>query len=348
MNESSTPNVVVLGDTRDLHHHGCEAVLAGLTGGLAAAGIPADEVISGLDWKTSAASCLRARLLVINGEGSLHHDRPAIRQVLEIAECRKTAGLPTALVNSSWFEISATLTARLAAFDLVALRESRSFDEVAAAGIPCIRTPDLAIREAMARRPTTPPPAAGRIITSDSTDEETTLLLRRLAGRNGWVYLPVLYPPAHPRPGAKSRKIWRKCQLARLLGPLARVVLSPRYHAHLAGAPDLDAYCLALSQSAGVVTGRFHTVCLCIGLGVPFVAVASNTPKIESLLADAGLDASNRMAKTTSLLDMSSVPHYTDKERAALSDFASHTTAAHDQLFTRLRTLMFPHHPHCT
>ena len=338
-NDSSAPGVVVLGDTRDLHHHGCEAVLAGLTGGLAAAGIPADEVISGLDWKTRSTSCLGARLLVINGEGSLHHDRPAVRQVLEIAECRRTAGLPTALVNSSWFENASTHTARLAAFDLVALRESRSFDEVAAAGIPCIRTPDLAIREAMARRPTSPPPAAGRIMTSDSTNEQTTVLLRRLAVRNGWDYLPVLYPPAQPRPGAKSRKIWRKCQLARLLGPLARVILSPRYHAHLAGAPDLDAYCLALTRSAGVVTGRFHTVCLCLGLGVPFVAVASNTPKIESLLADAGLDASIRMVRTSGLLDIQCVPPYSDGERAALGEFSGFAAAAHQRLFTRLREL---------
>jgi polysaccharide pyruvyl transferase WcaK-like protein len=42
-----------------------------------------------------------------------------------------------------------------------------------------------------------------------------------------------------------------------------------------------------------VVAARFHGVCFCMKLGVPFLAIASNTPKIEGMLADAGL--SDRM-----------------------------------------------------
>jgi polysaccharide pyruvyl transferase WcaK-like protein len=42
-----------------------------------------------------------------------------------------------------------------------------------------------------------------------------------------------------------------------------------------------------------VVAARFHGVCLCVKVGVPFLAIASNTAKIEGMLADAGL--SDRM-----------------------------------------------------
>jgi polysaccharide pyruvyl transferase WcaK-like protein len=38
-----------------------------------------------------------------------------------------------------------------------------------------------------------------------------------------------------------------------------------------------------------VIAARFHGVCFCMKVGVPFLAVSSNTPKIEGMLADAGL-----------------------------------------------------------
>jgi polysaccharide pyruvyl transferase WcaK-like protein len=276
---------------------------------------------------------------VINGEGSLHHNRPVIQELLEIAGLRRAAGVPTALVNSSWFANDPALTARLSVFDLVALREARSHGEVSKAGIPCILVPDLALREGMNRAKERPPRPTGPVMVSDSTREEDTRMLRSLAARRAWQYLPVLYPPEVPRPGAKSRKIWRKCRLAQRLGPLARWWVSPRYHAHLAGVAGLDAYCAALAGSAGVVTARFHTVCLCLGLGVPFVAVASNTPKIEALLEDAGLDPGRRMVSRNSLAGLSGVPAYTADERAALDGFIKQTALAHEDLFARLGRL---------
>ena len=44
------------------------------------------------------------------------------------------------------------------------------------------------------------------------------------------------------------------------------------------------------SQRELLVTGRFHAVCMAILTKTPFVAVTSNSWKIEALLADIGLD----------------------------------------------------------
>ena len=341
---SAVPRVVVLGDTRDLHHHGCEAVLAQLLKGLADIGMPADTVIAGFDWQAQTEECLSAALVVINGEGALHHDRPVVHSVLELAARRRALGRPTALVNSSWFANAPAATRRLADFDLLGLRDPVSREEAAAVGVTSLDAPDLAIREACQRRPTAPPapPAPGPFMVSDSTRPELTRTLRRLARRRGWTYLPVLYPPTQPRPGAKSRKIWKKTRMARLLGPLAVWLMPPRYHAHLVGAPDLAAYCHALAGTGGVVTGRFHTACLCLGLGVPVLAVQSNTPKIAALLADAGLDPAKRMVEPAALATLTSVPPYTPEELAALDRFRSVSEVRFQQLFSRLRALLPP------
>lgn len=335
------PRVVVLGDTRDLHHHGCEAVLSQLLGGLAESGIPADLVIAGMDWKSHADACLRADLVVINGEGSLHDDSSAVKNVLELASRRWKLGRRTALVNSSWFDNDSESTRGLAAFDLVAMRDPRSRREVLEMGIPTMEAPDLAVREGMARRPSEPwQEGVGPVMVSDSTRPEKTRVLRDLAGKRGWTYLPVLYPPVEPRPGAKSRKIWKKCRIARMMGPLAGWLMSPRYYAHLIGAPDLESYCRKLVESGGVVTGRFHTACLCVALGVPVVVVSSNTPKIEALLTDAGLDLTKRVMTMDGLQGMTGVPPYSPQELESLRQFRVTAEVRFEELFAAIRRLL--------
>jgi len=333
-------NSVLLGDTRDIHHHGCEAVLHQLVAGLTSVGLPPSTVLNGMEWEPYGDTCLCAPLVVINGEGALHHARPVVESVLSLAEKRRAAGLPTALVNASWFANTPEQTRRLASFDLIALRDGASRCTVRAEGIVSLDAPDLAIRQAMQWRVAHPdtvtaaPPSV-----SDSTRPEITRKLRAFAARRGWKYLPVLYPPAAPRPGAKSRKIWRKLRLARMLGPLTRWVFSPRYHAHLAGVADMDAYCAALSRHRGALAGRFHTVCFCLGLRIPLVALASNTPKIESLLTDAGLDTARRMVN---LDPLTAIPPFSEAEATGLERFLASAEQEYIALFHRLRLLVAP------
>lgn len=333
------PKVMVLGDTRDIHHHGCEAVLRQLLVGLEKEGISPRRIVAGMDWSAHAEEFLEADLVVINGEGGLHHDRPIVQGVLDIASRRKELSLPTALVNTSWFANSPANTSRLSAFDLIALRDPLSSRGIAQFGLNCLEAPDLAIREACAFAETGIIPV-GSFIASDSTRSEITRLLRGMAEKRGWDYVPILYAPARPRPGKKSRKIWTKILLARAFGPLAKQLMPPRYHAHLAGAPSLHLYMKALRQSRGVLTGRFHTTCFCIGLGVPFVAIRSNTDKIRGLLLDAGLDPGRRMIPADSLETFGDIPPFTNVEMEALAGFRKESEIRYQKLFAAIRNLI--------
>jgi len=336
---SASPSVVILGDMRDLHHHGCEAVMAQMHSGLAQVGLMPTRVLPGLEWKSAAQDCGEAGLVVINGEGALHDSQPVIRELLELAELRRNAGRPTALINFSWFRNDGALTKRLAAFDLVAVRDPQSRAELDAHGVGCHLVPDLAIAQALQwRAQHAAPPTAGFMV-SDSTKPELTRELRRFAEAQQWRYLPVLARPVEQRPGAKSRKIHRRCQWARWLGPFAGVVLSPRYHAHLVGLPTLDEYCAAVAGARGVVTGRFHTVCLALGLEVPLLAIASNTPKIESLLTAAGLDPKRRVIAAAELGHITTVPAYDATELASLRRFLEATRAQQTDLFRSIAAL---------
>jgi len=328
--------IVFLGDTRDLHHHGCEAVVAEILQGMSDAGIPPTAVLAGLNWKPDERLCLDAALVIVNGEGALHHSRPLVPLILELAEKRREHNRPTALINSSWFSNSAELTSRLIAFDFVCARDPQSAREIATHSPTPMLVPDQAIAYAARHLPPSPPSPDGRLMVGDSTIPRLTRDLRGLAARRGWDYLPVLARPTTPRPGKKSRKIQKHYRLARRLGPLARWLLSPRHHAHLVGEVDTGKYLQRISNCQGVVTGRFHTVCMAIGLQSPFLAVGSNTPKIEALLIDAGLDPVKRMVPADKLAEITDVPPFSPEELEAVKTYAQRVREQSSLLYNRL------------
>jgi len=336
---NTAKKIVVLGDMRDIHHHGCEAVMAQVQRGLTRVGLPPQLILPGLDWKAAGSACREADLVVINGEGALHHSRPSVSGVLELAEQRRKDGRPTALINSSWFHNDEDLTKRLGAFDLVALRESQSHVTVAAAGVNCRMVPDLAISEAFDSQSKWGGVERSGFMVSDSTRPEVTWKLEFFADRRGWDYLPVLARPVELRPSAKSHRIHQRVRLVDRFGPFARIFLSARYRAHCAGVASVDEYCGALARVSGVLTGRFHTACFALGLEVPMLIVASNTPKIESVLTDAGLDLSRRIVKLPELKHIVEVPPFSDAELSSLQKFLETTRAAHQELFSALQQL---------
>jgi hypothetical protein len=81
-------------------------------------------------------------------------------------------------------------------------------------------------------------------------------------------------------------------------------------------------------------------VCLAIGLQIPLVAISSNTPKIESLIADAGLDLARRTINPEQLASFTEVPPYSDEERLALEKFLTQARADYKALFTQLAALV--------
>lgn len=309
--------------------------MAELAAALAETGLPAPRMRPGLAWRSVSDECLAAGLVLINGEGALHHGRPAVADVVELAKLR--GAKPTVLLNTSWFDNPPELARALAAFAIVSARESASAARIAADGPPLRVVPDLAIRHAL--RSGLRWRGGGPVMVSDSTKPPLTRRLRALARQRHWDYLPALAFPETPRPGAKSRKIRRRAKLARVLGPLGRFLVSPRYHAHAAGTARTDDYLARLAASGGVITGRFHTVCFALAMRVPFLAVGSNTPKIEAILSDAGLDPAKRVVPWSGLPTLGGVPPFDAGELDALDSFAIRTETAAARLFADIAAL---------
>lgn len=284
---------VVLNDTRPERHHGCTRVMRNLEAGLAAHGV---QVVAtgpvGRDWEAVpglAPAMEGADLVVVNGEGTIHHDRPAGRRLVAAGAYAARAGVPAVLLNASWHSNAPALAEAARAFARIYVRESLSRDALAAHGVAAEVVPDLTF----ASGPFPGGPAAREgIAVTDSVDPQFAEVLYRLTrGGAGVRYLPVVAPfRVQERTG---RELGRAARHAffRAAGPWLEPFgwVRPRYVAERHALPTPEAYLAALARCRLVVAGRFHALCFALQTGTPFLAVPSNTPKVEGLLDDAGL-----------------------------------------------------------
>lgn len=321
-----TPAVLVLGDTRGLLHHGCELVVEGLLQLIQEAGATKVDVVPGLQGKTDRADVRHAELVVLNGEGMLHHDRPVVEEALALAEDRRRRGLRTKLVNFSWFHNRQSSTQRLVAFEGLAPRDGSTAATLREAGHSFFLMTDVAAHQTL--RMVHPPEQRCGIVVGDSTQPSVARALRELAQHRCWSLAPVLIPPGE-RSGRKARKIARRLQASRLVGSW---ILSDRYRGHRDGDAKTVDHLQKLGKAEGVVTGRFHQVCMALALGTPFLAVGSNTAKIEALCGDVGLDPTRRMVDPEEIANVHSVPPLSDQEQRCLDDWRRGLPSQWDRL----------------
>ena len=279
---------VLLNDTVHDRHHGCTLVGRTIDNLAAANGI---QIIGRSpvhhDWRSDQQllkAMETADLILINAEGTIHHDRPAGRLLLEAGAWAKQRDIPSALINMTWEKNSAQSAELLKAFSLVAVREGASYLELVALGHSPFQAPDLALYSA----PAEPQPRSGIGVTDSvlpSVSAGLEALRQRLSGR----HVSILYGRTGPREWARA---------VRRFGGLASLSPSQNLRATTAAicerrsqTSSADEFVNKVSGCRLLITGRFHAVIVALATQTPVLAVASNTHKIEATLRDAGLDA---------------------------------------------------------
>lgn len=279
--------------TSQLGHHGCTLVCRQIDLLSANAGI---QICSWLPlfFAENAVDWSRYDLVIVNGEGSLHHDRKAARRMAELSGFFEAQKIPAYLINTVYQDNSSQTGAGISRYRRVFVRDSISRGEVEAAGVHANVVPDLSLSWS---------PSVGRkatqIAISDSTSHETTAELFRLARSIDAPFFSLLTrPPTLPDFPDRNLKQRARYRIRRALysllpgGAQKAKIFSQQ--------PDFDSFIRWLANAAFVVAGRFHAVCFCFLLEIPFLALPSNTRKIEGLCADAGLG--ERMARNMSEL----------------------------------------------
>lgn len=290
---------LLFNDTSYEQHHGSQLVVRQIYRLAAAAGIHIRRACPmRYDWQADErlkADIRSADLCLINGEGTMHDDARQGLRLGELAGYCKAHGVPCFLINSVW-QRNDKLTELARDFSGIYVRDRFSAEELESAGIKAQVVPDLTLSLDELPRP---PSRSGGLV-NGSVYAARTWEAWRAACSAGVEYLSIKAPPilqtgkGFPAYVIKSLARRIKAELKRSSSRVMPVpeALSARALTRLRwrhGAGSLPAFLRRLGAAEWVVTGRFHCVTLCLLMRTPFVAVPSNTHKIEALLQEAGL-----------------------------------------------------------
>jgi polysaccharide pyruvyl transferase WcaK-like protein len=282
--------VLLVNDTRIVGHHGSSSVVDVIFREFAKRGI---SVVSDVEHAVNIGSLgdHGCQAVVINGEGAMHGGGKHSHLFSRIGEDMHRRRIPVFLINTVFDERTPEILARMRYFTGIYCREAQSAKVLETAGVDASVCPDLTfgldLPDGLAFRP------GSRIVVLDTTVASKNRTLYRFCLENGLQFQPMRASPRLVR--ATS---WRN------LLRIARFGATKYAGKLLPGVYAFGRYANAVTSSRAffermtektlvVVASRFHGVCFCIKAGVPFLAISSNTPKIEGMLADAGL--SDRM-----------------------------------------------------
>lgn len=270
-----------------------------------------------------------AQILVINGEGTLHHGGAQGEALVRLARHPVRGTKPLFLINALYQENPPDWGEALKTFTGLWARDSRSAAAMAqATGRPVGSFGDLTLcGDSIAGTG----PRQG-IVLGDSVKKKVSRRLAQLStARPGCKLVPIVQDLKSVRDRTGLAAVMRRIE-----NSLFTAASRWRYPA-LQLLPDQAAYAEVLRQAAVHVTGRFHGVCFSVATETPFVTLSSNSWKSEALIADVGLSTDRLVAPdrlTPDLLDRDW--SYSVQERTAIRNFLSMSAAAAARAFDEI------------
>ena len=268
--------VAIINDTTTTNHYGCLMVMSNLRHLLNEAGA---KVVwtwpVGLDWrkqKNKILSFPKVDLVIVNGEGTIHHGpkRWQAEALVDFAGfAYKEFKIPVFLINATLYANEEDLNEKLKNFDGLYVRDRASHEALDAMSIQNQFVPDMtfALSSELQHKQQKP------LCVVDSVMQSDVPKLKKFSQAHNADYCSMIVArPSNYSPWKKTRRFvletckWFFKERDRSLDP-----------------KDFEKY---LGQYQLVVTGRYHTVTMCLKNKVPFLALESNTPKITFLLEE--------------------------------------------------------------
>ena len=311
---------ILFNDTTDEWHHGCDLVIQSIKKLLkknkielvyssnSSADYTKDNKLKKIIEK------FKIDLFVVNGEGSIHHDSERAIKLLNISNFAKKFKIKSVLINCTYaFNKNINNISLLKKFDLISVRENKSKHELQKFGIKALLVPDLSYYsiETLTNNHNN----IQQVVVSDSVISKLTYKLHKYARKNNFKFLPILSFYKINIFQIKSYFGYLKFLVKNLINILFRFNNLDTNHSRFYGTRSVSSFLGTINNSKFFITGRYHSVCIAIKLKKPFVAIKSNTYKIEEMLKDIGLNENriiedmtdvNNMLKKKEILEFSS------------------------------------------
>ncbi len=282
------------------------------------------------DWQTDEQlqrDIRAADICLVNGEGTMHDDAPLALRYGALARYCREHGVPCFLINSVW-QNNVRLNADAPLFTRIFVRDVLSQAALAEIGLPAEVVPDLTLSY---QYEGATPVRQGLLINGSVLTERLREAWRISCANPHLRYVSIR--TIAPLQLGKGFDVYLRKNLRKRLKAYRRIAASylHRYPAELPGS-GIDKlrwryallaprrFLALLRRSQGVITGRFHLVTLCLVTGTPFYAIASNTHKIEALLAQVGLGERLRASYEEAVGDAQRIA-FSEAEQAGIESF---------------------------
>jgi len=331
--------VFIINDTAPEHHHGCSVVMTNISRALEKRNL---RVVGrcpvGQDWQRPhyLKKMHEADLVIVNGEGSIHHNRPYAQRLLEAGIYCQRRRQTVVCINTVW-QANDQLTSLVDHFDAFYVRDSFSQQELATAGKNVDWCPDMTFYD---QKPNKTSPSKKRICVTDSVDEQLSRQLYHLSRKQEYDYLPITQRLT--RSNINTRSLLKQVKMALypwltkndwLAGRLRHSYLRQRF-----SISTPSQYIDQLSENSLAVCARFHALCFCIQTETPFVALASNSHKVAALLHDSQLASKRLLPEIPSELNADEW-QFSAAELSSLREFNHLAVKRIDAMFDRITSL---------
>jgi len=279
---------VLLNDTRNDKHWGCLTVIDAIEENCKSNGI--DLIASspvGHDWENDPAfmsALTAADFVLVNGEGTIHSNRPAGYRLLRAGPVAKSLNKKSALINMTWQNNGPEFEALAREFDIISVRESESAKLLQSAQITCRIIPDLA----MTLKHNVNTDRQGIGFTDNVLGASAFQIYKKM-----WEFEAELIPMFYGKSGWDGFVFFLRRFITKsdLMKPrkIAFAIKAARADMRQQRA-NMSEFVNAVSEKSLIVTGRFHMMIYALATQTPFLVLNSNTHKNEATLRDSGLD----------------------------------------------------------
>lgn len=338
---------VVLNDTRTQFHHGCELVMKRISDELTLRGVT--EIVfsqEGSDWFANEEvkkSIETSSIVVVNGEGTIHHGRPHGEKLLSVVDYADKYNVPCYLINATYQSNPTEFSKYLSKFRKIYVRESFSKNELESLGFFSEIVPDLTLSAQF---------DMGKINRSSeiisATDSAFTSVSEdfySFAKTRDWNFLPVLrFTRNEGKFSFKEALRYVKCKIFSfkyrahgLLGGRFDYLKEVNFHIN----SSMQGYFSAIANSSLVVSGRFHSNCYCLLACTPFLAVKGNSHKVEAMIGDIGLDEKRIVDDLSELMKLSNKElieffGYSEHEKELIRNYIASAQKKTDSMFNEI------------
>ncbi|MFH1776600.1 MAG: polysaccharide pyruvyl transferase family protein [Candidatus Omnitrophota bacterium] len=287
---------VILNDTSHELHHGCKMVMSNIRSLLSKRGvriIDANPVhVNWEDNRRLQENIKKSDFVVINGEGTLHHNQKTGLYLLKAASFCRKCGIPVALINATYYENNQEFGVYMKNFDLIFVRESITLQGLRKSGIQSEVVPDMTFYNSLGLAPKIPNNRVG--FTDSVFLELSEKLLDYSKKSEDFIFLPILISVRIESP-CQVKSILRKIKFEALKAvnirgkSLIKKKISHVYERMAYYIESSEEYMQAINALKLLVTGRFHSLCFALKTQTPFLTFMLDSYKVEGLLNDIGL-----------------------------------------------------------